>query len=540
MNGTVLGHWDQCLNEYGVDPTCAGAREWASMCKTRPRHIETPSGYVRACRRLDPSLQHDWRLIVAGFRRVPPREWVLGDRVDGRPPRRLADFAAWWWKTQPRKWAVGSPYNADPEIAVTLWLAGPSVQRAASGLPADRWNLLVSRDRGTDELRVSKRALRWVPEMARCARRTSAGRWALDVRTARALGALDPELQRAALATVRLDEGRTVVRIRDIDWGCVARVRDEMARDQAGRVRAAWALDPDRLQSSGVPTLRFAKLAEAAGKLREDDARAIAQKDYHHFRKGTPLSAWLSPAYPNVPLHIAVRLCRGESPAQISGGLTRREAHEWLMSGATMDPAVWLVRGLPEARRLCVNGIAVARWLLDLHRRGGWGGLVRERTMRGPGGRIVRFQYISRLDEVRDEDLVGEGGSGVDAVFRRAAERYAGKYEEVFEEDHTVLHEPPRWDLGSHVRVLSTPADLVREGREMNHCVAGYIPAVRSGQSVILAIEMCGHRSTVELSPDGSEVRQHFAEYNQQPHELCVRVLDRFLRRNRLAQYSQC
>jgi len=37
---------------------------------------------------------------------------------------------------------------------------------------------------------------------------------------------------------------------------------------------------------------------------------------------------------------------------------------------------------------------------------------------------------------------------------------------------------------------------------------------------------------------DGSEVLQHFAEWGDPPHPLCERVLDRFLRRNRLAQYG--
>jgi hypothetical protein len=159
--------------------------------------------------------------------------------------------------------------------------------------------------------------------------------------------------------------------------------------------------------------------------------------------------------------------------------------------------------------------------------------------MRVPGGRIVHFRYIDRLDEVRDEDLVGNGGTGVDAVFRRAAERFAAKYEELFANDHTVLREPPKWRLYPCMRVLNTPADLVQEKRDMNHCVLGYIPMVRAGQSVIISIDVLGNRSTVELAPDGREVRQHFAEWNQAPHPLCVRVLDRFLRRNRLAQYSK-
>jgi len=523
-------------HEYGVPVTCAGAREWAVLSGTsRPRHYDSAIEYVRACRRLDPDLRLDGvrpvdgRLIAAGFRRVPPREWVFGVRDDGRPPRFLGDFLRWWDATQPRPGAVGSTYNADPDVAMTIWLAGPAVRRAARRLPPDRWALLVSRDRETDELRVSRRALRWLPEIARFARRASAYRWWPDARTARALGALDPELQRAALSTVRPPEGRALVRVHDIDWEVVARVRDEMARDSSGRVRAAWALDPEFVAVGRGPGERFRRLAEAAGVLCAD---------------GAGLVPWLCPAYPNVPLHIAVRLCRGETPVQISGGLTRREAHEWLAAGAKETPEQWLVRGLPSIdakidRRPEVRSVAVARWLLDVHHRGGWDGLVRERTMRVPGGRIVRFRYVDRLDEVRDEDLVGAGGTGVDAVFRRAAERYATKYEELFAKDNTVLHEPPAWKLYPCMQYLVSPAQLVQEKRDMNHCVSTMIPAVRAGRSVIISLEVCGHRSTVEISPDGREVRQHFAEWNQPPHELCVRVLDKFLRRNRLAQYGK-
>jgi len=519
------------IAEYGVPATCAGAREWAALSWTaRPRHYDTPAEYVAACRRLDPELcrdgkrPEDGRLVAAGFRRVPPREWVFGVRDDGRPPRRLADFYAWWRSTQPRPWGIASPYNADPDVAAVLWLAGASGQRAARQLPPDRWDWLVSRNRETDELRVSRRALRWLPEIARFARRTSARGWVTDARTARALGSLDPELQRAALSTVRLGDERTTVRMRDIDWDAVARLRDAMARDKSGRIRAAWALDPERLARGARPTRRFLALAEAAGLSRwSPDSWA----------------AWLCPAYPRVPLHIAVRLCRGESPVQISGGLTRREAHEWLADGAEWEPHVWLQRRELPTLVGCAQTLSVARWLIGVYRRGAIDAILRERRMRAPDGRVVCFTYNAMIDEVRDEDLVGEGGSGVDAVFRRAAERRALEYEDMFINDHRVLHEPPQWRLYPCMRYLVTPAQLVQEKRDMHHCVSQFIPAVREGRSVIISIDVLGHRSTVELSPDGSEVRQHFAEWNQAPHPLCARVLDRFLRRNRLAQYMK-
>ena len=48
---------------------------------------------------------------------------------------------------------------------------------------------------------------------------------------------------------------------------------------------------------------------------------------------------------------------------------------------------------------------------------------------------------------------------------------------------------------------MRTPAELAREGKEMDHCVGGYAGAVERGQCHILAIKTRQGRSTVELSP---------------------------------------
>jgi len=92
-----------------------------------------------------------------------------------------------------------------------------------------------------------------------------------------------------------------------------------------------------------------------------------------------------------------------------------------------MHPVYWLVRELPDQQRLDVRSVAIARWLLDVYRQGGWGALVRERPVHTPEGRVVHYCYIDYLDGVRDEDLVGEGGSSVEAVFSRAAKRWGWK-----------------------------------------------------------------------------------------------------------------
>jgi len=107
-----------CSMEYGIDDSVPSAIHWAHLSNPAPpRKIETKEEYLRACRRL--CRRHgleelggtDARLIAAGFRHVPPREWILGDRRDRREPRLLSDFIAWWDATQERPDTVGSPYT---------------------------------------------------------------------------------------------------------------------------------------------------------------------------------------------------------------------------------------------------------------------------------------------------------------------------------------------------------------------------------------------------------------------------------------------
>lgn len=90
----------------------------------------------------------------------------------------------------------------------------------------------------------------------------------------------------------------------------------------------------------------------------------------------------------------------------------------------------------------------------------------------------------------------------------------------------------PGWRLYRCMRALLSPADLCREGEEMRHCVGGYVPAVESGQCVILAIAVrVGakvFRSTAELTR-GRHVLQHRGMNNAEPPELCKRVLARFV-----------
>lgn len=506
------------VDEYGLPPHAGAGRIWARICRGPERlHIshemeswERERAYVRACRRLDaegwPSV--DGRIVAVGLDRVPPREWVLGESRDGRAPRTLADFVAWWNAMQELPGTVGSSYNAAPETAFALWSSSPAVRRAASLVPPRDWHRLVRRDG-----RLCRRALRHAAEIGRACRRASyaAPRVAVDTRALRRLGGLCPELQAVAIAGAwerSLARGGRIARVQDLDWAEVARLAPMLAQGGA-RVRAALAY---RTTRHGAPCRRFVSLAGD----RED------------------IALWLCPAYPAVSVEQATRLCRGETPEQVSAGvLTRAEAHRWLSEMPLETPLAWLTRTLPGVQAL--RSELVARWLLDVRRRGGWGGLTRERQIHGPAGAVATIHYIARIDEIQEEDLVRGVHTSVDAAFRSAAERAGSAWLESSRRDHRVLAAPPPWRLYPSMRALVTRAQLVREGEEMHHCVGGYASAVERGQSVILALNVRGHRSTVELSPAG-EVYQHHGPHDAVPHPLCAAALDRFLRWNRLAQ----
>jgi hypothetical protein len=504
--------------EYGIPPHAGAGRIWARICRGPERlHIshdqeswERERAYVRACRRIAPGGEADidGRLVAAGLDHVPPWEWVRGERRDGRAPRTLADFWAWWQATQDRPGTDGSAYNAAPETAFALWSAGPAVRRAASLVPPSEWRMLVRRDG-----RPCRRTLRHAAEIGRAARRASyeAARWTVDSRALWRLGGLCPELQAVALAgaweRARARGGR-VARVQDLDWPAVARLAPMLAQGGA-RVRAALAY---RTTRHGAPCRRFVSLA--------GDRENIAR--------------WLCPAYPAVSVEHAARLCRGETPEQVSGGvLTRAEAHRWLSELPLETPIAWLTRALPGVPPL--RSVAVARWLLDVRRRGGWGGLTRERQIHGPAGAVATIHYLARIDEIQDEDLVRGVHTSVEDAYRHAAERAGSSWLESSRRDHRVLASPPAWRLYPSMRPLVTRAQLVHEGEEMHHCVGGYASAVERGQSVILALDVRGHRSTVELSPAG-EVYQHHGPRDAAPHPWCAAVLDRFLRWNRLVQ----
>jgi|WetSurMetagenome_2_1015567.scaffolds.fasta_scaffold00474_2 hypothetical protein len=499
-------------HEYGVTPDFAGA-----LAATRLSHIGRVSDraprissaglYVGICRRMDATVRDlDGRIVAAGWNHYSPREW-LG---------RIGEFADYWNATQERASAVGSPYNAEPEIVFALWRARVPVRYARSMGQYARWAVLDGRVVWS----LVVRSIRMARALGRASSKDICGGVAhrdtprqgeaasdfrdltdLTAKAWAAMGRVSPEMQEAMIAEIcrRRSAGdrRTVLRPADLPWEVAARVQADMLADTTGRVRAAWS----------------------RGKKR---ARLVGAAQHP-----------LAPAYPLVAsTDIALRLVRGERPVDIANGeLTRAEAHQWLQSGAEMSPVEWLCsrHTLPSVR-----SVAVARWLLSVRRRGQWSTLTRDRELRGPGGQTLTYRYFDRIDEIQDEDLDRGPSTGVDRAFEHAARRMGERWIEEQRNNHRLLAPlPSGWRLPSRMQHLATPAALVLEGTETRHCVGGYTGAVERRQSIILSIRAFGRRSTVELSP-GGEVMQHRGPKNAAPHPVCTAVLRHFLMRNGL------
>jgi hypothetical protein len=549
---------DNLAEDYGFDVRDAGASlrfAYALRADAQPpRPIAGPGDYVARCRAVARRLGRrdlekvpgqyqpervDGRLVAAGLNLCPPERWVRGE---------LDAFLGYWKRAAASPATVGSSHNrASPEQVARAWRAGvPALAvrtlgtRAWPGLDG-RGPVRPCRGAARERLRVAargagRRAARHVHDHVR----------KLSSKAAYALGRLCPELARVALAglvaefaaleaaskaawgalldaqkapenrdalqaandaseaaaeSVRAFRARPV-RIRDLDWAAVARAQAELAGDATGRVRAALA----------------------RGKRRD---ALLAGRG----------AGWLCPAYPEVSLDVAAALCLGRSPVELAAEagpdarLTRREAHEWALAGAPAEVLSWWCgRTLPlDCPR--VRSWPVARWLADVARRGHWELLTHERTFEGPAGERGHARYLDKVDELDAQDLVAGTRTGVEPAFRRAAGRFGeAAMARAREEHRTLAPLPPGWRLFRAARHLDTPAKLAREGDELRHCVGGYSPYVADGRSVILGLDVCGHRSTVELSPSG-EVRQHRGPRNAEPHPLCRRALEVLVRR---------
>ena len=309
------------------------------------------------------------------------------------------------------------------------------------------------------------------------------------VRTLRTLGRLSPEL-RHALMRGGLTEVARVQRLRADPAGIGQR-----AALLPGRPALAVLGQPD-------PGRRLPKGAHAL-----DDA-----------------PAGLVPAYPLARGALARALLIGRAPQDIAAvdGMTRREAHEWLTETGGSVPALrWLIvrrLGVIDDTAGIVRSVRIADWLAHLHRAGRWDEFTRERIERLGDGREIVWSVQQMLDEIDDADIV-RLSDGARAVAERAIARRSDIALAQWERDHATIGYLPTWarKLPRSMTVLRTPAELVAEGRDLHHCVGGYVEAVRRGQCVILAVRSRHGRSTVEMSTDGLTVRQHYGAYNGAP-----------------------
>jgi hypothetical protein len=300
------------------------------------------------------------------------------------------------------------------------------------------------------------------------------------------------------------------------------------------------AIEADRKISAAPPERRPA-IAWALAEVFDLDVRFVARLRNYAIAKGGALCPAFSPYLE--PRTIA-RLVLGEAPEVVRPGLTRGEAVASLKEGISESRLPrWLLESdeafresqLGPAARL-VRSVPVARWILKIARRPEQeNALVRYREFRGPHGEVVHGRYLDYLGEVAPEDLTGEGGTGVDAVMRRAIARVTAARLAALAEENRELAPAPPWEakLPKGVRVLRTSRALVEEGKDMEHCVGGYAPYVQRKESIILALRSDdGTRSTVELRPMGNgtyTVAQHYGRRNTAPSKSCQALLDQVL-----------
>ena len=349
--------------------------------------------------------------------------------------------------------------------------------------------LLAKRGDSLTFLRHYQEGLNWI-------RRYRLVLIALPYKTIAVIGRVSPEARHVLTSDTTIDSGVTKIRVRDLNW--------------AG-VRALEKLRVEGSERSILIRAALLPVTPAVALLGSQHKRGLIHPI------GQDRVREFCPAYPKLSVEVAVKVALGTSPVAISQGLlSRKEAHQWLLKGGPGALYEWtiknsviqfLIRDLP-LNDFLPRDVEVARWLLHVHARGAWSALLKIR--RFPNGRTV--QYLDRLDEIIPEDLDRGISTGVERAFTRAKERLA----QVAIEDQRILCENPFGYLPKWIRLLNTPADLVNEGLDMNHCVGGYVSQVEKGHCLILSIISRHGRSTVEIrkGEEGWWIAQHLGYQN--------------------------
>lgn len=239
----------------------------------------------------------------------------------------------------------------------------------------------------------------------------------------------------------------------------------------------------------------------------------------------------------------------GHSPKEISKlmgcELTHAEAAAWITK-AYRSPKDYLVTSvtsqfLSSFKNDGVNFCAappsltnsdseVIRWALEVFKSNTrFSGLCASRFLVQDDHKF-EFKFISRLDELKKEDL----HNSVHKTFEAAAQRIVKQKLKKLKNETKPLRKDPEWWPGDNdnCKLLRSAADLIKEGDDLKHCVAQYIPHVKTGKSVIVALTTVdGDRSTVEIDPKDLTVRQHYSRSNSTPpnnnHDLLLSLISK-------------
>ncbi len=346
-----------------------------------------------------------------------------------------------------------------------------------------------------------------------------------------ALGRISPIARRAAVEGVRLWDGNvgavnTPIRIRDLNWDAVKRTQDIL---RCGNAKVRLGLLPDRAVIKEV-TGQLPPVGRYIDPMLTNAAIAALVPHYAMDRE-----LWEMGVGP-VSLQDAKDLVLGKKTIGgivSEGQFTDKVATQFLEENncpGFVDPMGWYARriGVPTHR-----SVKVMDWMSYLQKKGWWSEMIKERVQH-VGGEERRFTALQLLDEIQDEDIL-TGKEGVAVVLRRASERNGEAFFQANKEDYrTLRHGLPTWTkkMPKWMKVLNTRSALANEGRDLKHCVGGYISAVETGKSIILSISSRHGRSTVECS-DHMVVMQHRGESNGVPPSRHDQLLRAFFNKMR-------
>jgi len=145
------------------------------------------------------------------------------------------------------------------------------------------------------------------------------------------------------------------------------------------------------------------------------------------------------------------------------------------------------------------GGSAVVEWYL---RKRSNSSMTKDRVTHGPNEMVRNYTYHALIDEILEEDLVNGVNTSPDDVFTAAAERRMKQYLARLGENVEL---PTCPITGTEdIRQIRSSQQLIAEGRDMRHCVGGYVSACLKGVSYIFSVaprktRVVQERATLEL-----------------------------------------